>query len=180
MTLSNPVDSNCTFQSTYWCWSNICVNNSINTVMLFTLPLLVHCEFWEFESSVLTITPGKSTTFFSCSVLMAAFSSLSFPAHSPKTHTELKGLPFFFHIHNIDGWIKYLFHKIKKKKRKSNPWHKILGTLSSEGPCCHQCLALQWLIYEASEEYLSLLVIKRVIAYSLLLNIERMQFIHPW
>lgn len=59
MTPSDPVDSNCTFQSTYWCWFNICVNNIANTVVVFSLPLVFH-EFWEFKSSVWTITPGKS------------------------------------------------------------------------------------------------------------------------
>lgn len=46
MTLSKPVDSNCTFQSTYSCWSNICLNHSNNTItstktfVVFTFPLI--------------------------------------------------------------------------------------------------------------------------------------------
>lgn len=113
MTLSNPVDSNCTFRSPYWYWSNICV---------FTLPLVVLCEFWEFESYVLTITPGKTQhSPLALCWWQPSVASVFLHIHlRPFENSHWVERPPFLLPHTVhNGWITYLFNEIKFKKKKA-------------------------------------------------------------
>lgn len=98
--------------------------------MLFTLLLVVHCEFWEFESSVLTITPGK-TQHSSLALCWWQPSVASVFLYDPLKNSHwVERPPFLLPHHTIDDWIQYLFHEIKKESLTIDFWRTSLPPVS--------------------------------------------------